>query len=105
MDPSQILGCCHYWAYSSSLQLPSCSAQKCDLQRDRITVTGSMETQLCMHSEPGNSQLFWIRSATSAVAVTAIQHRSSCVTDGGPALPLAKTGLSNGKFGVRVCIP
>lgn len=56
---------------------------------------------MCMHSEPGNSPKFWIRSATSAVAVIGIQHRSSRST-GGPALPFAATGLSNGTFGVRV---
>lgn len=55
-----------------------------------------------VHSEPGNSQQLWIRSATSAVAVIGIQHRSRRMTGGGPALPLAETGLSNGKFGVRV---
>lgn len=60
------------------------------------------DVTVCMHREPGNSQEFWIRSATSAVAVIGIRHRSSHVTGGGPALPLAETHLSNGKFGVWV---
>lgn len=51
-----------------------------------------------MHSEPGNSQNFWIRSATSAVAVIGMQHRSSRMTGGDSALPLTATGLSNGKL-------
>jgi len=53
-----------------------------------------------MHSELRRSQKFWIRSATSAGAAVGTEHRSSCMTGGGPALPLAGTGLSNGKFGV-----
>lgn len=98
------MGCCHCWAYSSSLQptaLTFCPEiwlaerqNHSDWEHEDITV--------CMHSEPGNSQKFWIRSATSAVAVIGIQHRSSHMTGGGPALPLAEPGLSNGKFGVRV---
>lgn len=52
---------------------------------------------MCMHSEPDNSQV-WIRSATSAVAVIGMQHRSSRMTGGDPALPLAAAGLFYGKL-------
>lgn len=44
-----------------------------------------MRIYLCMHSEPGNSQNFWVGSATLAVAVTGMQQRSSHMTGGEPS--------------------
>lgn len=44
---------------------------QCDWEHEDIAV--------CMHSGPGNSQNFWIRSATSAVAAIEMQHKCPIV--------------------------